>query len=45
MEDKEIIEHIARLWIACGGDDIGFGYCAKKIEDKIREILEEREDE
>ena len=45
MNDDEIIKQVAQLWIACGGDDIGFGYCAKKIEDKIREILEEREDE
>jgi len=41
MEDKEIIEHIARLWIACGGDDIGFSYCTGKIQDKISEILKE----
>ncbi|MFA5559971.1 MAG: hypothetical protein WDA59_11065 [Methanofastidiosum sp.] len=45
MWDIDLIEKVAEFWVFSGGDDIGFGYCAKKIEDKIREILEEREDE
>jgi len=41
MNDDEIIKQVAQLWIACGGDDIGFSYCTGKIQDKISEILKE----
>ncbi len=41
MWDSELIEATARLWVSCGGDDEGFGYCTGKIQDKISEILKE----
>lgn len=42
MNDNEIIENIARMWVALGGDDIGFDYCADKIKNRITEIMEEK---
>ncbi len=43
MNDNELIEQIAQLWVSCGGDELGFDYCAEMIKDKISEILEERD--
>lgn len=45
MEDQEIIEKVAKLWIELGGDTVGFLYCREEIKQKISDLLEEgRED-
>jgi len=38
MNDVEIIETMANLWITLGGDAEGFLWCNQKIAEKIREL-------
>lgn len=42
MNDNELIEQIAQIWVDGGGDYDGFLYCFQKILKKIDEIREER---
>jgi hypothetical protein len=41
MNDKELIELIAQIWVSHGGDAIGFELCRNAIEKKIKELREE----
>ena len=43
MNDNEIVEAIASLWISLGGDRDGFIYCQGKIADKIKEKLSDED--
>jgi hypothetical protein len=38
MNDKSLIDTIARMWITCGGDSIGFNIVHHKIYDRIKEL-------
>ncbi len=38
MNDNELIEKIALLWIECGGDSEGVEWCWRQLRDKIKEI-------
>ena len=38
MNDKEMINEVAHLWIRNGGDYIGFQWCYQKIADRIKEL-------
>ncbi len=42
MNDKQLIDAIAQLWIASGGDATGFEWCWFKILERIVEILEDK---
>ncbi len=43
MNDKELVELIAQIWISHGGDADGFTWCKRAIEKKIKELIEIRE--
>ena len=38
MNDEEMIDGVAYLWIRNGGDYIGFQWCYQKIIDRIKEL-------
>ena len=42
MNDEELIDEIARLWIALGGDAEGFEWLEEKIKRRIEELEEVR---
>lgn len=44
MEDREMFETMAKLWIALGGDALGFKYCCSSIEDQIKELERKKEE-
>lgn len=44
MSDKELIELVASIWVANGGDRLGFIYCYDKIANAILEKTEEATD-
>jgi hypothetical protein len=43
MNDDDLIELIAQMWVSHGGDTIGFEYCRSTIEKRIEKILKEKE--
>ena len=43
MSDKDLIELVATLWVAFGGDATGFSLLQKDIAEKIIEIKEANE--
>lgn len=43
MTDKELIQKIAEIWIASGGDSDGFLYCQYRIKDAIAELEQSKE--
>ena len=45
MTDQEMFEAMAKLWIALGGDAVGFGYSISAIHDRIRELEPEESEE
>lgn len=40
MEDEELVEMVARLWVALGGDAEGFEWLKEKIKRRIEDIKE-----
>ena len=45
MDDKELIDMVARLWVDYGGDAEGMAYCWQDIRNRIMEIEEEKDNE
>ena len=42
MEDKKLIDLVARLWTQNGGDADGLDFCHAELKQRIAELLEER---
>lgn len=42
MSDKEVIEQVARLWLALGGDAEGLEWTWRQLRDKIKELENEK---
>ena len=40
MDDERLVDEIARLWIALGGDAEGFEWLKEKIKQRIKELEE-----
>ena len=40
MNDKELIETIAQIWVSNGGDAEGLDWCYLKLKQKINELSE-----
>jgi len=38
MNDKELVNVVANIWISNGGDSEGFEWCYKDIKDRIMEL-------
>lgn len=38
MGDDPLVEEMARVWIAGGGDAEGIAWCWKKIQEKVAEL-------
>jgi len=45
MKDEKLIDLIARIWVANGGDADGIDWAWKKIRDRIAKLSEEERDE
>ena len=40
MDDEELVDIIARFWVALGGDAEGFEWLKEKIKQRIKELEE-----
>jgi hypothetical protein len=45
MTDDELTTHIAEMWVANGGDDVGWYFCADSIANKIETLVYAEDDE
>jgi hypothetical protein len=45
MNDNDIIDQVAKLWVELGGDSFGFEYNWRKIRDRIRVLNQQDEEE
>jgi len=43
MDDERLVEEVARLWVALGGDAEGFEWLEEKIKRRIKEFEEAKE--
>jgi len=43
MNDIELIDAVATLWVENGGDDIGIDWCFKDIKEAILNKIDEKE--
>ena len=43
MDDERLVDEIARLWVALGGDAEGFEWLKEKIRQRIKELEEVEE--
>ena len=43
MDDERLVDEIARLWVALGGDAEGFEWLKEKIKQRIKELEEGEE--
>ena len=41
MTDSKLIEQVAQLWIALGGDAEGVEWCWRDLRDKVEELAKE----
>jgi hypothetical protein len=42
VSDRQLIDAVARLWIASGGDAVGMNWCWTQIRDRIAKLEKER---
>lgn len=45
MNDEKLIDAVAELWVANGGDEDGILWCVNKIAMAVKTKLKEKEDE
>jgi len=43
VDDERLVDEIARLWVALGGDSEGFEWLKEKIKQRIKELEREVE--
>lgn len=43
MNDKELIEIVAQIWVKNGGDAEGIEYCKEKLKERINQLIKEKE--
>ena len=41
MNDSELIDRVAELWVECGGDAVGVEWSWRELRDRVREIEDE----
>ena len=44
MNDKELIDRVARVWVSGGGDAEGMAYCWLDIAERVAEIKKQEEE-
>ena len=38
MSDDELIDRVARMWIACGGDADGVAWCWRRLQERVAQL-------